>query len=54
MRTHVSFNACLYRVTAGEGIYHLGYGRHVNPKGHYNGAPVVALSFTPGVGYFWS
>lgn len=49
--THVSINACLYRVDGkvnsqselpANAVF-LGYGRLVHPKGHYAYAPTVAL-----------
>jgi hypothetical protein len=51
MRTHVSMDGVLYRVgrlVEQHEIYmyggdFLGYGRHVNPAGNYQGAPIVCL-----------
>ena len=48
MRTHVSSGGCLFRtgpriLQAPSGASLVGFGRHVNPNGDYNGAPHVAL-----------
>ena len=63
MRTHVSLNGVLYKTGpavrgyrvdgtyCGYGATLIGYGRHVNPTGNYDGAPTVTL-YQGADGYF--
>ena len=55
MKTHVSYNGCLYKIAKvvasvnelPAGSVLVGYGKHINPKGSYMDAKIVSLFQTP-------